>query len=136
MKKDEIPQDHSALVNHFRELCYAKDNDGSYTTGLSTGWEVKSVALEQAWDEIKMRIQETIEAIQAGQKSPLAYFMELRLMDSKLLSQYTGIWHFRVKRHLNNPRVFHNLNRTTLQKYAKALDTTTEELIQFKPNEN
>jgi hypothetical protein len=136
MKKDEIPQDHSALVNHFRELCYAKDNDGSYTTGLSTGWDVKAVALEQAWEEIKLRIQETIASIEQGKKSPLAYFMELRLMDSKLLSQYAEIWHIRVKRHLNNPRAFYALDQRTLAKYAKALDTTIDELTQFKFNEN
>jgi glutathionyl-hydroquinone reductase len=131
MKKEDIPQDHSPLVNHFRELCYARDNDGNYTTGLSTGWEVKTVALEQAWEEIKLRIEETLEEIKAGTKTPLAYFMELRLMDSKLLAQYAGIWHFRVKKHLNNPSSFKKLTKETLAKYAKALDTTVEELTQF-----
>ena len=131
MKKDEIPQDYSALVNHFRELCYAKDNEGNYTTGLSTGWEVKTIALEQAWDDIKMRIEETLEEIKKGTKSPLAYFMELRLMDSKLLAQYAEIWHFRVRIHLNNPAAFNKLPLKTLEKYAKALDITVQDLIQF-----
>lgn len=131
MKKDEIPQDYSALVNHFRELCYAKDQDGKYTTGLSTGWEVKTVALEQAWEEIKLRIEETLEEIRKGHKTPLAYFMELRLMDSKLLSKYAGIWHFKVKRHLNKPEVFRKLDSKTIQKYAQALDITAEDLTQF-----
>ena len=131
MKKDEIPKDYSALASHFRELCYAKDNDGNYTTGLSTGWDVKTSALDQAWDDIKLRIEETLEEIKKGKKTPLAYFMELRLMDSKLLSQYAEIWHFRVKRHLNNPKVFKKLSQKSLEKYAKALDITVQDLIQF-----
>ena len=48
MKKKELPQDKSALENWTREVCYVKNEDGKYETGLSTGWEIKTVAQEQA----------------------------------------------------------------------------------------
>lgn len=132
MKKDEIPQDDGALANHFRELCYAKDDNGNYTTGLSTGWEVKNVALDQAWDEIHTRIRETAMLIKQGKKTPLAYFMEVSLMDSKLLSQYIGKFHFVVKRHLNKPSAFSKLSDPELIKYARIFDVSLEDLKFFK----
>ena len=49
MDKKDIPQDHSALVNYIKELCYAVGEDGQYTTANSTGWDVKTNALNVAW---------------------------------------------------------------------------------------
>ena len=49
MKKEEIPQDESNLSkSNVKELCYATDENGNYTTGLSTGWEPKTIALENS----------------------------------------------------------------------------------------
>ena len=41
MKKEDIPQDDGALNKLTREVVYATDSAGNYTTELSTGWEVK-----------------------------------------------------------------------------------------------
>ncbi len=131
MKKEEIPQDKSALENMTRELCYAKNADGKYTTGLSTGWEVKKDALDNAWDDIKERIEDARKAVKNGEKSPIHYFMELRLMDMMILKGYTGFWGFSIKRHLK-PAVFAKLGDEKLKLYAKAFEVSLEELKNFK----
>ena len=45
MKKSEVPQQKGALGT-IKEMCYATDENGNYTTTLSSGWDVKSTALE------------------------------------------------------------------------------------------
>ena len=46
MKESELPQEKGALRD-LTELCYVTDDEGNYTTTrLSSGWEVKNVALE------------------------------------------------------------------------------------------
>ncbi|MDF2436166.1 MAG: hypothetical protein K0Q95_542 [Bacteroidota bacterium] len=131
MKKEELPQDESALKAMTRELLYVKDKEGKYTTGLSTGWEVKKAALDNAWDDIRERIETARLAVKNGEKSPIYYFMELRLMDFPVLSGYTGFWTFTIKRHLK-PSVFASLSEKKLSVYAKAFDITVDELKNFK----
>lgn len=131
MKKEELPQDDSALKAMTRELLYVKDKEGKYTTGLSTGWEVKKAALDNAWDDIKERVEKARLAVKNGEKSPVYYFMELRLMDFPVLSGYTGFWTFTIKRHMK-PAVFASLSDKKLSIYAKAFDITLEELKNFK----
>ena len=131
MKKENLPQDKSALQNVTRELCYVKNEDGTYTTGLSTGWDVKKDALDNAWNDINERVKEAALAVKNGEKSPVYYFMELRLMDLTLLSGYTGFWKFNIKRHFK-PEVFKNLSEKKLSIYAKAFDITLEQLKNFK----
>jgi len=131
MKKEELPQDESALKGITREVCYVKDKDGKYITGLSTGWQIKKDALENAWDNIKERTEAARQAVKNGEKSPIYYFMELKLMDFPVLSGYTGFWIFSIKRHLK-PHIFQALSDKKLSRYAKAFDITVEELKNFK----
>lgn len=131
MKKENLPQDKSALETLTRELCYVKNEDGKYTTGLSTGWEVKKNALDNAWEDVHERVKDASIAVKNGNKSPVFYFMELRLMDLQLLSSYTGFWKFNIKRHFK-PEVFKKLNEKKLNIYAKAFDISVNELTNFK----
>lgn len=131
MKKDEVPQDQSALANFTREVCYVKNADGKYETALSTGWEVKKIALDNAWDEVKVRIEEAREAVGKGEKSPIYYFMALQVMDMPVIADYTGFWPFFIRRHLR-PSVFKRLSDRKLEKYAKAFGISVEELKNFK----
>jgi len=134
MKKDEIPQDNGALNKLTKEVVYATDQSGNYSTGLSTGWEVKSTALDAAWDDIEQRIANAKAKVQANQASPLLYFMELRLMDLTIVSGYTGFWKWTIKRHMK-PNVFNKLSEAKLKKYADAFNVTVEELKLMKLNE-
>ena len=131
MKKENLPQDKSALGEFTREVCYVKNEEGKYTTGLSTGWEVKKDALDNAWSDINQRVEEAREAVKSGKSSPVLYFMELRLMDLMILSGYTGFWKFTIRRHMK-PQVFKKLSDAKLARYAKAFDIAVEELKSFK----
>ena len=130
MKKEDLPQDSSALVGVTREVCYVKGSDGKYTSDLSTGWDVKKQALDNAWDDIKERVAEAAAQVKNGEISPIFYFMEVKLMDITLLSGYTGFWKWTIKRHFK-PSVFKNLSNTKLATYAKAFDVSVEELKTF-----
>jgi hypothetical protein len=127
MKKEEIPQDKSALGTITKELCYAVDGSGKYVTGLSSGWEVKSTALDLAWRDIDQRIMFVHEKVLRKEASPLLYFMELRLMDLGILSAYTGFWKWQIKRHMH-PGVFEKLSKRQLEKYARAFYVSVENL--------
>ncbi len=131
MKKQDLPQDRSALTGITREVCYVKGEDGHYTTGLSTGWEVKKEALDNAWADINERVQAAALAVKNGEKSPVYYFMELRLMDLSVLAAYTGFWKMTIKRHMR-PEKFRALGNNKLSIYAKAFDISVEELKTFK----
>lgn len=127
MKKNELPQDKSALENFTREVCYVKNEEGKYEADLSTGWETKKIALDQAWEEIERRKKEALDKVKSGEASPIVYFMELKLMDFSVLSAYSGFRKWQIKRHLK-PSIFQKLTESKLQKYCQAFDITLEEL--------
>lgn len=127
MKKEDIPQDPSALLNVTKEVSYAVDENGNYVTELSTGWDVKIKALNVAWSDIEKKVAEAKQKVLNKEASPLLYFMELKLMDVQILSAYTRFWKWQVKRHLK-PHVFEKLSAKKLQKYAAAFDVTVEAL--------
>lgn len=132
MKKEEVPQDKSNLESaNFRELCYAIDENGEYTTANSTGWEPKTVALNNAIDEINERIEDAKKRVLEGKTSPIEYYMELHKMDVGILASYVGLWQWRVKSHFK-PSVFKKLKNYTLQKYAEVFEISVDELKTVK----
>jgi len=133
MKKEDLPQDPGALSRYTRELCYVKNDQGKYETALSKGWSVKIEALDNAWEGVNSEIREAAEAVRKGEKSPIHYFMAVRLMDMPVISDYTGFWSFTIKRHLK-PNVFKKLSEKTLLKYAKAFEISLQELTDFDGN--
>lgn len=128
MKKKEVPQDKSNLESaNFKELCYAVDENGEYTTEKSTGWEPKTLALNNAIEEINERTEDAKKRVNAGETSPIEYFMELNKMDVGILASYVGYWQWKVKRHFK-PSNFKRLSEKTLQKYADVFGISVEEL--------
>ena len=134
MKKEEIPQDDGALNKLTKELVYAVDSTGNYTTALSTGWEVKAKALDVAWEDIEKRIASARQKVLDNEASPILYFIELRLMDIGIVSAYTGFWKWTIKRHLK-PSIFRKLPESKLQKYAEAFNVSVDELKTMKVHE-
>ncbi|MES1214377.1 MAG: hypothetical protein ABUT20_02575 [Bacteroidota bacterium] len=134
MKKEEIPQDPSALEKLTKEVSYAIDEKGNYTTSLSTGWEVKAKALDVAWSDIEKRLNDAIKKVHNHEASPLLYFIELKLMDLSIVSSYTGFWKWQIKRHLK-PGVFKKLSDKKLKKYAEVFEVSVEELKTMKGHE-
>jgi hypothetical protein len=132
MEKEKVPQDKSNLTkNNVKELLYATDENGNYTTTLSTGWEPKTIALSNSIDDINERIAEAKMQVETGEASPICYYMELNKMDLTILASYVGLWKWRVKRHFK-PEVFAKLNDKILKKYADAFDISVEELKNIK----
>ncbi len=131
MKKEDLPQDPSALDQFTREVCYVKNKDGKYETALSRGWQVKKEALDSAWDEVNERIEMARQEVADGTKSPIYYFMELRLMDLTVLSGHIGVFPFFIKRHFK-PSVFKRMSDKKLAKYAQAFEISMDELKNFK----
>jgi hypothetical protein len=132
MKQDEVPQDKGNLSNiNMKELVYATDENGNYTTALSTGWEPKTIALSNSIDEISERIAVAKAQVANNEASPISYFMEVSRMDIGVLSSYVGMWQLRVKRHFK-PKVFARLSDAVLSKYAASFNITIEELKNFK----
>lgn len=132
MEKEKVPQDTSNLTkNNVKELLYATDENGNYTTTLSTGWEPKTIALSNSIDDINERIAEAKMQVETGEVSPICYYMERNKMDLTILASYVGMWKWRVKRHFK-PAVFAKLNDTILQKYADAFEISIAELKNIK----
>ena len=128
MKKNEVPQDDENLFEgKFKVVKYAIDEDGNYGTVGSSGWEPENVVLNQAWEEINKKVEETKKKIEAGELSPLAYHMEKSIMDVGMLSQYMDISKRNVSRHLE-PSGFNSLDEKTLKRYAEVFDISVEEL--------
>lgn len=134
MKKENVPQDMGALGKVTKEVCYATDASGQYTTELSTGWYIKKDALDVAWKDVEERIANAKQRVLNGEASPLLFFMEYRLMDLSILSDYTGYWKWQIKRHLK-PEIFKRLSEKKLQKYAEAFNVKVEDLKTMTVNE-
>ena len=135
MKKEEIPQDDGALNKLTREVVYAVDSSGNYSTELSTGWEVKSKALDLAWEDIAKRIETARQKVLNKKASPILFFLEFRLMDIGILAAYTGFWKWTIKRHLS-PAAFNKLSEKKLQQYADAFNVSVAELKTMNVHED
>ena len=128
MKKKEVPQDDANMLQgKFREPVYSLDEDGNYTIVKSVGWDPKNTVMQQAWDNINEKVEETKEKVINGQLSPIAYYMEKNIMDIGLLSKYMGLWRWTVKKHLK-PKHFNKLSDKRLSQYADIFNITPEQL--------
>lgn len=127
MKKEEVPQDLGSLGKLTKEVCYATDASGKYTTELSNGWAIKTNALDVTWDDINQKIEAAKQKVLNNEASPILFFMEKNIMNIGILSSYTGFFQWQVKRHLQ-PSVFKKLSPKKLNKYAEVFNVTVDEL--------
>jgi hypothetical protein len=135
MKKEEVPQDPGSLGKVTKEVCYATDESGKYTTELSQGWEVKTGALDVAWQDIAERVAAARAKVLRQEASPLLFFMELKLMDIGVLAGYTGFWKWQVRRHLR-PAVFSKLSERKLRRYAEVFEVSVTDLNSLNVHED
>jgi len=128
VKVNEVPQDNTVeYYEVVKRACYAVDEKGRYVIVSSNGWEAEELVNGLAVKELAVNLEKTRKAVLAGEKSPLAYHMERRQMIPDILGKTAGIAVFRVKRHLR-PEIFSRLKNPVLERYAKALAVTMEEL--------
>ena len=135
MKKDEVPQDQGSLGKVTKEVQYATDESGNYTTTLSQGWDVKAGALDVAWQDIAGRVAAAREKVLRQEASPILFFMELKLMNPGVLAGYTGFWKWQVKRHLR-PEIFKKLSERKLRRYAEVFEVSVSDLNSLSVNED
>lgn len=127
MDVNEVPQEGNAVLSGQRKAVYARDDHGNLVTVASKGWEVEEIVTRQAVDALKEQAAAALGRAKAGQSASLEYWMFEKRMDVTLLAQSTGIWQWRVRRHLQ-PARFAKLPDTLLAKYADALGITVDQL--------
>lgn len=127
MREDEVPQEGNAVLEGHRKAVYAVGADGKLRIVESRGWEVEEVVTRQAIEDLERRAEEARRRFRAGLTSALEYHMYRARMDVPLLSQVTGLWQWRIRRHLR-PEVFKGLSASLQQRYADALGISKEEL--------
>lgn len=130
MDLDSVPQEGNATLGGHRKAMYARDASGRVVIAPSKGWEVEEIVTSHAVEVLHTQAEEARERVKAGTASPLEYWMYQRRMDVPLLSQTSGFWQWRVKRHLR-PEVFATLHTRHLQRYADALGLSIAELRQL-----
>lgn len=133
MKVDEVPQDEGSCYGEIRRLTYAVDNSGIYQGVKTKGWEAEIDTTNVAVESANERIRETWAMVRENKLSPLAYHIEFARMTPSMLSLDSGIWLWRVKRHLK-PEIFKGLSDKILKKYAEALGITLDQ-IKIVPSE-
>ena len=125
--KDASVQEDLVYRNN-RELFYSFDKDKNcYTRKVDYQYQANQVIIKQGWDVLEDRLEEIKQQVIRGEKSPLVYFMEKNQMEVPMLSGYSGIRKWRVKRHLK-PKHFNRLSQDVLEKYASALDVPVSQL--------
>jgi hypothetical protein len=130
MELDAVPQDNSHTYGGHRKLVYATDERGEYVGVQSTGWEAETIATDSALDLLQQQQAEAWQRAQRGETSALEYYMVYRRMDVALLSQTSGIFQWRIRRHFK-PSVYSRLPDRLLQRYSEALglDVATLRLL-------
>ena len=134
MELDAVPQDNSHTYGGHRKLVYATDACGEYVGVQSTGWEAETIATDSALDLLQQQQTEIWQRAQRGETSALEYYMVYRRMDVALLSQTSGIFQWRIRRHFK-PSVYSRLPDRLLQRYREALglDVATLRLLVERP---
>ena len=127
MDLQNVPQEGNKTLGGHKKAVYAKDASGRIVVVASLGWEVDEIVTTQAVEQMQALAETARQNVLSGLSAPLEYWMYARRMDLLLLSQATGIWRWRIRRHFR-PHIFARLPRTTLLRYAEALGLTLHEL--------
>ena len=127
MKTDEVPQDQQSAHAGQKKLLYAIDENGRYCAVGSQGWADEAYATTLAVRELEQLAEAARSAWQQGQASVLQYLMYHHRLDVSGLAQATGLYQWRIKRHLR-PKVFARLPARILQRYAEAFGIPREQL--------
>lgn len=130
MDISDVPQEGNRTLGNHRKALYAKDANGRMVLVASRGSELDEAVTLQAVDRLHAFAEAARQRFQVGQTSPLEVWMWTQRMDLALLSQVTGIWQWRIRRHFRPP-VFARLSPALLQRYAQALGLSVKQLQQL-----
>ena len=127
MRERDVPQEGNRTLAGHRKAVYAVAEDGRLRLVPTRGWEVEEIVTRQAVEDLERRARAARDRALSGESSPLEYHMYRARMDVDLLSQTTGLWRWRVRRHLK-PAAFARLPLALKARYADALGTSVEAL--------
>lgn len=127
MDVNDVPQEGNRTLGVHRKALYAKDADGKMVIVPSRGSEVDETVTMQAVHRMHALAEAARQRVLAGKSAPLEYWMYARRMDVALLSQVSGVWQWRIRRHFN-PQRFEQLPPRILARYAEALGMTAAQL--------
>lgn len=131
MKIDEVPQHNSSSYGGHKKLLYVTTDDGQYTPSQSSGWDTEAYATTLAVETLEQQAQQAYQDWQNGKLSVLVYLMYQARLDEAGLSQITGLWRWRIRRHFQ-PRHYRRLSRAILQRYSDALGVALSQLQAYQ----
>jgi hypothetical protein len=120
------PGDNLIYKNN-RELFYSFDPENLYSRKVDYQYEGNQLIIKQSWDVAQERVDEVKKKIEAGELSPLAFYMEKSLMEVPMLAAYSEFPKRKVKKHLTADG-FAKLNQRELEIYARVFDISVDEL--------
>ena len=127
MDHSKVPQQNISTYANNKKAIYATDENGKYCVVASSGWEVEEAATKQALKELERLANAAYSRVFSGEVSPLYFHMYDRRMDLQVLSESTGMYKWRIKRHFKPP-VFGKLSEKMRKRYAEAMGISIEEL--------
>lgn len=127
MDISQVPQEGNKTLGGQRKAMYAKDADGRIVNIASKGWEAKEIVTSAAVEQLQELTSRTHARALSGEATSIEYWMYAKRMDIAILSQTTGIWQWRIRRHFR-PTIFAQLSDKTLSRYAEALGLTLAQL--------
>lgn len=127
MRERDVPQEDNASLAGHRKAVYAVADDGRLRLTPTSGWAAEEVCNRLAVEDLQRRAEDARARALAGTASPLEYHMYRLRMDLALLAQATGLWRWRVRRHLR-ASAFARLPLRLRERYAEALGISVEAL--------
>ncbi len=129
MKINEVPQDKGYLIEgRISDLNYVVDTEGHYTSTTSIGWEPKNEAMKLAWEQVYEHAEEIRKKILEGDLSPVAFYMEINVMDIAILAAYMGLPKRKVRKHLKMNE-FRKLPEEIINRYAEVFNISPDEFV-------
>ncbi len=129
MKEIDIPQENNDAQDGQRKVMYAPNDSGEFER-FKYGSSVEEYATKLAVQEYEVLKEEALQKIKDGISSPIEFFMYKNRMDLPTLASVTGLFQFRIKRHLKL-KVFKKLDNKILSKYALAFNIEVKDLKEF-----
>jgi hypothetical protein len=127
MDVDDVPQEGNTSLDGHSKGVYARGADGRLGLVPSRGWEAEETVTRQAVEMFEELAAAALARVRAGLSSPLEYHMYRARMDLPMLAQVSGVWRWRVHRHLR-PAAFTRLSPRLRARYAEALGLTPAQL--------
>ncbi|MBZ9613057.1 hypothetical protein [Rheinheimera maricola] len=131
MKLNEVPQHDSSSYGGHKKLLYVTTDDGRYTPSQSSGWDTEAYATQLAVQTLQQQAEQAYLQWQQGLVSPLPFLMYQARLDEAGLSQVSGFWCWRIRRHFN-PARYRRLPEAILQRYSDALAVPLAQLLAYQ----